>query len=126
MPVLRKQSTIAERSQALTLHACGAKSQEIQDKTGIKQSAFYTLLRKAKSRGYIPGGPVKQEHVEDAPKSGRPKAITPVIGQTIVDIVTKNSTTRMYSTQQIADAVADRMRDSGMRAPSRRTVLRFL
>ncbi|KAK3896401.1 hypothetical protein C8A05DRAFT_20615, partial [Staphylotrichum tortipilum] len=79
MPIHRKHSTIAERTQALTLHACGTKYSEIEAITGIKAEAFKQLLRKAKQRGYLPGGPVKDEHVCDGAKSGRPKVITEAI-----------------------------------------------
>ncbi|AEO57762.1 hypothetical protein MYCTH_2304326 [Thermothelomyces thermophilus ATCC 42464] len=72
----RKYTTLAQRVQALTLHARGAKTSEIEAITGMKERAFYTMLNRAKERGYIPGGPVKDEHVANAPKSGRPKRVT--------------------------------------------------
>ncbi|KAK4248927.1 hypothetical protein C7999DRAFT_30617 [Corynascus novoguineensis] len=71
-----KYTSIAQRTQALTLHAMGIKHSEIEAKTGVKKEAFKSLLRRAKDRGYIPGGPVKEEHVANAPKSGRPTVVT--------------------------------------------------
>lgn len=73
MPIQRKETSIAQRVQALTLHAKGAATAEIEAVTGIKKDTFKALLRKAKLRGYSPGGPVKDEHVENAPRSGRPR-----------------------------------------------------
>ncbi|KAK0735098.1 hypothetical protein B0T26DRAFT_628421, partial [Lasiosphaeria miniovina] len=71
--VHRKDSTIAERVQALTLHANSAKIPQIEAITGIKKAAFYAPLKKAKDRGYAPGDKIQDRHVENAPKSGRPK-----------------------------------------------------
>lgn len=61
------------RVQALTLHAEGASRAKISEKTGYSTSAFTVLLRKAKSRGYVVGGPVLLEYVIDSPGRGRPK-----------------------------------------------------
>ena len=55
MPVHRKESILAERVQALTLHSVGKTTAEIEAKTGIRHKAFKQLLRKAKGRGYIAG-----------------------------------------------------------------------
>lgn len=95
-----------QRIQALTLYGTGTKISEIEAITGIKANTFYAILRRAKERGYVPGGPVKEEHVANAPKSRRPKAVTEPITEAIEEVVTKNSTTRQYSCQQIADDVA--------------------
>lgn len=122
MPVLRRESTIVERTQALTLHAKGAKYPEIEAQTSIKKEAFKALLRRAKERGYIPGGRIQEAHVENTPRSGRPKVIDEALGQTIESVVTKNSTTRHYSSYEIADAVADRLEGSSIKPPSRRTI----
>ncbi|KAL2146644.1 hypothetical protein VTI28DRAFT_3143 [Corynascus sepedonium] len=72
----------------------GVKMSEIQAKTGIKPSTFYALLRKAKERGYVPGGPVKEEYVADAPKSGRPTVITEPVAQAMDQVTIDDSTTR--------------------------------
>ncbi|AEO58153.1 hypothetical protein MYCTH_36895, partial [Thermothelomyces thermophilus ATCC 42464] len=60
------------RIQALTLHSIGVKMSKIEDKTGVKKDTLKALLRRAKARGYIPGSPIKDEHVANIPKSRRP------------------------------------------------------
>ena len=75
MTVPRKESTIAQRVQALTLHSTGAKPPEIESVTGIKKNAFKALLRRAKDRGYQPGGRIKDEYVENGTRTGRPKNV---------------------------------------------------
>ena len=87
-------------------YANGAKLAQIEDLTGIKKGAFHALLHKAKARGYELGGPVKDEHVQDAPRSGRPKVIDDNVAQTIEAVVTKDKESRMYSSYEIADIVA--------------------
>ncbi|AEO61168.1 hypothetical protein MYCTH_61415 [Thermothelomyces thermophilus ATCC 42464] len=118
-----KCTTVVQRTQALTLHSMGVKTSEIEAKTGVKKEALKSLLRRAKARGYIPGGPIKEEHVANAPKSGRPKVITESVTQVIEQLVTKNSTRRQYSCQQIADTVADQL---GGTRPSRETIRRSI
>ncbi|KAL2173573.1 uncharacterized protein P884DRAFT_251536 [Thermothelomyces heterothallicus CBS 202.75] len=61
----------------------GVKMSEIEAKTGVKREALKSLLRRAKARGYVPGGRIKDEHVANAPKSGRPKVITESVTQVI-------------------------------------------
>lgn len=68
-----KHTTLSQRVQALTLHATGAKISEIEAITGVKEWTFYAILSRAKRRGYVPGGPIKDEHVTNAPIPGRPK-----------------------------------------------------
>ncbi len=128
MPIHRKHSTIAERAQALTLHACGTKISDIEAITGIKKETFKSLLSRAKKRGYCPGGPVKDEHVQDAPRIGRPKVINETVSQTILDVVTQDRTTREYSTQELAEAVKERLQAAHpyVKPPSRRSILRWL
>ena len=44
-------------------------------------------------------------YVEDAPRSGRPPKVTEDIKKQVVEVVTKNSTTRQMTTQTIADKI---------------------
>jgi hypothetical protein len=81
-PVVRHHSAIAKRVQVLSLHAMGHASR-IEELTGITRSAFKNLLRKAKGRGYVPGDKITDEHVCDAPRSGRPKIIGEVEAKAI-------------------------------------------
>lgn len=72
----RKYTTLCQRVQALTLHAMGAEMSEIEAKTGIKERVFKAILYKAEVRGYVPGGPIDDEHVVTAPKREKQSAGT--------------------------------------------------
>ena len=64
------------------------------------------LAAKAKLRGWNPVDIVVQPfHVEDAPRSGRPKC-SDVVVQHILNTMLKNSTTHGYSCQKIASIVS--------------------
>jgi len=62
-------------------------------KTGVSKSGYYKLRSKAISRGWIPGTVIEVEHINNAPRSGRPKTSIATALFTI-QIMTKNSTTR--------------------------------
>jgi len=128
MPVHRKESTVVERTQALTLHAAGSGYDKIEAITGIKKDAFKAMLRRAKSRGYVPGDAVKEAHVVNTPRPGQPKVITPEIGAVVEAVLTKNSTTREYSSDELEREIAKRLAATHphAKAPSRRTILRWL
>ncbi|KJZ77084.1 hypothetical protein HIM_03405 [Hirsutella minnesotensis 3608] len=68
----RKQSSMTSRAIALELYSMHRPMQEITDRTGLKHSAFYALVRKAKQRGFNRGDRVLDEYIIDAPRSGRP------------------------------------------------------
>lgn len=68
----------------------------ILTKTGVSKSSCYKLRTKAISRGWVPGIIVEVEHVNDAPRTGRPKTST-ATALSIIEIMTKNSTTRGWS-----------------------------
>jgi transposase len=95
--------SIGARIQAVSFLELNIPHFEITAKTGISKSQIYKLRDKAISRGWDPkvSGIVEVEHVEDTPRSGRPK-----IPQSVVDLilktVTKNSTTRTWSCNRIA------------------------
>lgn len=129
MPIHRKESTLAERVQALTLHAVGKSYTEIEALTGIRKEGFRSLLKKAKSRGYIPGNKILDEHVINASRTGRPPIILPDSEEhrVLEETLNKNSTTVEYSAQELADDVKERLAAiPGTKVPSRRTVLRWL
>lgn len=75
MPVhrCRKESTIAERVQALTLYSVGQSTAQIEAAVGIASATFRALFRRAKSRGYVVGDKILEEHVASASRSGRPQ-----------------------------------------------------
>ncbi|KJZ70142.1 hypothetical protein HIM_10468 [Hirsutella minnesotensis 3608] len=62
----KKQSTIAARSIALELWSQGVPTNKITQRTGIKKGAFYTLLNKAKARGFQRGQQVLEAYVADS------------------------------------------------------------
>lgn len=121
----RKEYDIALRAQALSLHATGASRAVIQEKTGFSSGGFGKLLTKAKSLGYVVGGPIVSEYVADQPKAGRREALTPAKKDLIIKIVTENNSSRPIATQKIADIVNEH-KGEGEKDVSRRTVLRFL
>ena len=117
--------------QALTLYGeLGASAvvlNKIEAVTGIKKSAFFRLLERAKKRGYVKGGKIEPSFVKNKPKGGRPIILVPKTTEIIEKVVTKNSTTRSYNSEQIAKAVAKQVENfPALRAPSRRTILRYL
>ena len=65
----------------------------ITSKTRVSRSSVYKLRSKAISRGWMPGTIVEPEHVDDAPRSGRPKTST-AISLLIINTITKNSIIR--------------------------------
>lgn len=72
-----KNYSIAERIQALTLAESGQPYAHITAVTGMSKSQIVRLRKKAKERGYDPSvsGRLKEEYVQDAPRSGRPEVV---------------------------------------------------
>ena len=60
--------------------------------TSVSQSGVYKIRAKAISRGWSPRKLLEVEHVDDKPRSGRPKISTALVGR-ILAVVTHNSTT---------------------------------
>ncbi|KAK3336981.1 hypothetical protein B0T19DRAFT_338554, partial [Cercophora scortea] len=119
-------STVAERVQALCLHAVGKRVSEIEAVTGIKKEAFKQLLKRAKSRGYVVGDKIEDRFVLNAERSGRPKIIGEVEAKVILQVVCKDFDGRCSSTQEIADQSVEALKDiPGAHILSRRTILRW-
>jgi len=102
----RTEYTIAERVQALAMHATGKKPVEIEAIVGMHRESFKTVLKRAKQRGYVVGGKIEERHVESLPRSGRPtKASTAVVAATTKakakGRVTKPKITRKKSAQPL-------------------------
>ena len=76
----------------------------------MDHTTLLRLRKKAISRGWEPGNdkPLLIEHVSDAPKLGRPP-LSQEICNKVLKVVTKNSTTRMYSCQKIVDVVSENL-----------------
>jgi len=96
------------RLQALTLLEFGVPHTTITIITGIPKASIYSLRKRAIKRGYNPdiSKQLLLEYVENAPQSGRPKKVTPELEEEVVKVVTKNSTTRQMTTQQIANTIS--------------------
>ena len=112
-PVLKptkkgKYHTLGERILALTLFDIMGVSPntltDIEKRTGMSKSAVYKLRSKADSRGWKTGMVVETEHVDDIGRSGRPKINTATV-QYVLEIVTRNSTTRGWSCARISQEV---------------------
>ena len=83
---------------------------EIIAKTGISKAQIYKLREKALLRGWDPkvSSIVEVSYIEDSSCSRRPKTPKNVINL-ILEIVTKNSTTRGYSYTRIASEVYSKL-----------------
>ena len=102
------QNDIGTRIQALTLLENKFPIAQITEITGVSKSQVYSYRRTAIQRGYNPQVDKRLliSYVEDAPRSGRPVKATEEVKKQLVEVVTKNSTTRQWSTQKIANAIA--------------------
>jgi transposase len=119
-----RSNTIGTRIRALTLYDDNVHHEVITAKTGVTKSSVWKLRSKVISRGWMPGqnSIVEPHHVDDAPRSGRPKTST-VVAELIIKTMTKNSTTRGWSTARIAYEVNKTL---GIQTVSRSTVYRVL
>ncbi|KAF4633514.1 hypothetical protein G7Y89_g4598 [Cudoniella acicularis] len=73
--------------------------------TGYDKTTIRRIEKKARERGYTPETDPKiiLAYVEDAPRSGRPKKLSPEQEEEVIKALSKNSTTRQLSTQGIAN-----------------------
>src|SRR5450432_4208174 len=87
--------SIRARIQAITYLELGLPHFQITAKTGVSKSQIYKLREKALAYGWDPATStiVEIHHVDDSPRSGRPKASKEIV-DLVLEIVTKNSTTR--------------------------------
>jgi len=78
--------------------------------TRIDESIIQKLQKKAIKRGWDKDkiGPILLEHVTNAPKSRRPP-LSQQICDEVIRVITKNSTIRMYSCQNIADVMSENL-----------------
>lgn len=98
---------VGTRLQALALLEMSIPVATICDITGISESAIYRLRTNAKTRGYNPQQSKRLvlAYIQDAPRSGRPIKATQEVKKSVVETISKNSTTRQLSTQAIIDCV---------------------
>jgi hypothetical protein len=104
LPPKKRGNTVGARSLALSLWDDGLDHAKVTAKTGFTRSGLYKLREKAVSRGWRTGEIVEIWHVDDAPRPGRAKISTALV-EHIIQIVTKNSTTRQWSCARIAAEV---------------------
>jgi len=87
--------SIGARIQAITYLELSLPHFQITAKTGVSKAQIYKLREKALARGWDPATStiVEIHHVDDSPRSRRPKASKEIV-DLVLEIVTKNSTTR--------------------------------
>ncbi|KAJ3495529.1 hypothetical protein NLG97_g3332 [Lecanicillium saksenae] len=109
---------IATRALIVTLKAYGEKSSpEIGVLTGVTRHTVNRLFAKAKERGFDPDvRPItlKNEHLEDAPRPGRPLKQTEEI---IQQVITKIQRDR-YGREKTAATIAAKLTEEGTPIPS--------
>ena len=97
MPNAQSDSlTTAQRIQALALVEHGIAAKIVQAVTGVSTRSISALKIKARQRGYDPAVSrvLELECVEDAPRSGRPKKVTPEVEQAILKNVVQERNSR--------------------------------
>jgi transposase len=104
-PQIKQGNTIGARMQALWMFSHGDTTEKITEQTAVSRSSIYRLKTKAISRGWDPNGVLEPYHVDDSPKSGRPKILTSITSS-ILTVMTKNSTTRGWLCFKIAKEVS--------------------
>jgi hypothetical protein len=102
----KRGNSIGSRISALTKFDEGTplNFDVILTKTGVFKSGCYKLRSKAISRGWTPGLVVEVEHVDDVPRTGRLKTSI-ATALFIIEIMTKNFTTRGWSCARITAEV---------------------
>jgi transposase len=102
---------IATRAQAVAYKAAGLPDQQIHILTGLSARTVRSMYQKAISRGFDPQiRPCKvlDEHVKDAPRSGRPTKQTQEAKEEVLQKVRayryRREKTRMPITAQLTDA----------------------
>jgi hypothetical protein len=105
--VIRTRHSIGAHILAITLLDRNVPHHEITAQTNVSKAQIYNLREKAISQGWDPAISriVEVHHVEDVPRSGRPKT-SPEIVDLILKAVTQNSTTRGWSCNRIAHEVS--------------------
>jgi hypothetical protein len=118
--------SIGTRMLALTRKRDGVEIPLITQETGMLRSAIFRLQEKAISRGWSSHSTNKQVvepyHVDDAPRTSKPKTST-ATAEFILKTMLKNSTTRGWSCNRIASEVSG---TPGWQPVSASTVYRVL
>jgi transposase len=88
------------------MHSQGIKRPDITAATGLSRTAIGQLILKAKERGWQPGTTPKDEHVIDAPKSGRPAKLAGDRAARLEWLLEENPTTAAFTTLQLSEELA--------------------
>jgi len=80
----------ATRAQVIALRAFGVTHKTVSAITNVQERTQTKMLRKAKDRGFIPGGVLLDEHIKDAPKSGAPRKMTPAFDDEVAKQVRRD------------------------------------
>ena len=97
--------SIRQRIQAVYQMDRGDLVFKITTDTGVSKNSIYELRKKAISYGWLPSTPVEPRHMDDRPRSGRPRVST-YITAAILTTLTRNSTSRGFSCLRIAREVS--------------------
>jgi hypothetical protein len=74
----------------------------------VSKASLYKIREKAITSRWVPGIPIELRHIDDRPRSGRPR-VSIYITAAILTILTRNSTTRGYSCRLIAQEVSSHL-----------------
>jgi transposase len=90
--------TVAQRIQALALVEYGVAVKIAATAAGVEPRCVYRLMKKARQRGFDPAISIilKEVYVEDAPRSGRPKTVTPEKEEEVLIVGKKVSEKRYF------------------------------
>ena len=100
---------IAARAQIVTLKAFGFKNEEISIKTGVPIHTIQKIYLRAQKRGFDPNSDlpiVKNEHVIDAPRSGRPSKQTEEVKGEIFQKIRRDR----YGREKTCESIASEMK----------------
>jgi transposase len=102
--MVAQKHTTAERIQALALIEEGVPVDRVTTVSGMSKASIYRLQKTARARGYDPAVSrrLKDEYVQDAPRSGRPKKLSPEQEQELLQVLQKNRNGHEKTMQQLA------------------------
>ena len=101
--MVAKLHDLGTKVQAFALAEYGVPTKKVADLTGLSMRSVTRLKQTARQRGYDPETSMilLTKYVEDAPRSGRPKKITPEQEKAVVDRVKKDRYGREMSTAEL-------------------------
>jgi hypothetical protein len=100
--------SIGQRIQGLYRLDRGDPVFKVIEDSRVSKASLYKIREKAITSGWVPGTPIEPRHVDDRPRSGRPRVST-YITAAILTVLTRNSTTRGYSYRRIAQEVSSHL-----------------